>query len=147
MRTLEDIEAYLDRSSYPHRELEEGTWLVEDPSGVREQIIVRVHDGLALFRVNVLDVSEVDPARKMALYETMLSLNANDMVHGAYGVAEGQFVLTATLRMENLDFNEFVGTLDDFGVALSKHIARFGEHRTARNDAVNSGAKTAAVGN
>ena len=47
---------------------------------------------------------------------------AADMVHGAYGISDGDLVMTATLRLENLDFNEFSGTLDDFSVALSNHF-------------------------
>jgi len=41
-------------------------------------------------------------------------------------------VLTASLRMENLDYNEVVGTLDDFGVALSKHVPGFAAFRKAK---------------
>jgi hypothetical protein len=129
MRTLEDIEAYLSRSKYPHRELEEGTWLVSDASGVHEQIVLRVRDGLALFRVNVLDLATIDPAKRAALHQRCLELNAGDMVHGAYGIAGESLVLTASLRMENLDYNELVGTLDDFGVALSKHVPSFAAYR------------------
>ena len=30
--------------------------------------------------------------------------------------------MTGTLRMENLDYNEFQGTFDDFSLALSNHL-------------------------
>lgn len=120
MRTRDDIEAYLDRSSYPHREIEDRTWLVQDPSGLRENVVVRLTDDLALFRVKVMDVAQPDSA----LFGTLLELNATDMVHGAYGVSDGKVLLVATLRLENLDYNEFVGTLDDFGMALAKHHDR-----------------------
>jgi hypothetical protein len=126
MRTREDIVAYLERSSYPHREIEDGTWLVHDPSGLKENVVVRLTDDLALFRVKVMDVANTDSA----LYGTLLELNATDMVHGAYGLSDGKVLLVATLRLENLDYNEFVGTLDDFGVALAKHherLAPFGK--------------------
>lgn len=129
MRTNEDIEAYLTRSKYPHREIEEGTWVVSDVSGANEQIVLKLSDGVALFRVNVLDLSSVDPLRKADMNEHCLELNGSDMVHGAYGIAGGSIVLTASLRMENLDYNEFVGTLDDFGVALSKHVPGFAAYR------------------
>ena len=131
MRTNDDIEAYLARSRYPHREIEEGTWLVSDVSGANEQIVVKVSDDVALFRVNVLDLDSVDPKKKAELHQRCLELNGNDMVHGAYGIAGGRLVLTASLRMENLDYNELVGTLDDFGVALSKHVPGFAVYRKA----------------
>ncbi len=129
MRTNEDIEAYLTRSKYPHQEIEEGTWVVSDVSGAREQIVLRVKGDLALFRVNVLDLDTVDPAKRADIYQRCMELNASDMVHGAYGIAGGRLVLTASLRMENLDYNELVGTLDDFGVALSKHVPGFAVFR------------------
>jgi hypothetical protein len=129
MRTNEDIEAYLTRSKYPHQEIEDGTWVVSDVSGAREQIVLRVKGDLALFRVNVLDLETVEPSKRVDLYQRCMELNASDMVHGAYGVAAGRLVLTASLRMENLDYNELVGTLDDFGVALSKHVPGFGAYR------------------
>lgn len=126
MRTRDDIEAYLSRTSYPHREIEEATWVVQDPSltNGRENIVVRLAGGLCLFRVKVLDVAVVAAAQREAFLGTLLELNATDMVHGAYGLVDGHVVLTAALRVENLDFNEFVGTLDDFTVALAKHNER-----------------------
>ena len=129
MRTNEDIESYLTRSKYPHREIEEGTWIVSDVSGANEQIVLKLGDGVALFRVNVLDLASVDPGKKAELNQRCLELNASDMVHGAYGILGQSLVLTASLRMENLDYNELVGTLDDFGVAMSKHVPGFAAYR------------------
>jgi hypothetical protein len=122
MRNREDIEAYLQRSNYPFQEIGDGTWLVRDPSGIRENIAVRATDDLALFRVKVMDLpGGQSPA---PLSSALLELNASDMVHGAYGIQDGKVLLVATLRLENLDYNEFIGTLDDFGVALAKHRER-----------------------
>jgi hypothetical protein len=132
MRTNEDIEAYLARTKYRHQEIEEGTWVVKDVSGANEQIVLKVTDDVALFRVNVLELESIDPTKKAELHERCLELNGNDMVHGAYGIAGGRLVLTASLRMENLDYNELVGTLDDFGVALSKHVPGFAVFRKAQ---------------
>ena len=120
MRTREDIESYQSRSNYPHREIDDCTWLVQDPSGLREHVVVKIKGDLALFRVKVMDVAKADAG----FYSTLLELNATDMVHGAYGVTDGKVLLVASLRLENLDYNEFVGTLDDFGMALSKHHER-----------------------
>lgn len=129
MRTREDIEAYLIRSKYPHEEIEDRTWLVRDPSGIHENVVLRVTEELALFRVKALEIETVDPKRREAFYGELLALNADDMVHGAYGVHDGKVLLTASLRLENLDYNEFVGTLDDFSVALAKHQGRLADFR------------------
>ena len=128
MRTREDIEAYLSRSNPPHKEVAEDTWLVSDPSDARDNIVVRVTDGLVIFRLKVLEL-EVDPAaRRAALFENLLRFNAEDMVHGAYGLVNGDLVMVATLRLENLDYNEFVAVLEDFILAMSNHHERLAAH-------------------
>lgn len=131
MRTREDIEAYLHRSGHPHREVADDTWLVTDPSDGREHIVLRLADGLVIFRLKVLELERVDPKRREEFFEQLLRLNAEDMVHGAYGASDGSLVITATLRLENLDFSEFSGTLDDFIVAVTNHYPKLREYLRA----------------
>lgn len=124
MRTRDDIEAFLSRSGHPHRELAEDTWLVTDPSDAGENIVVRITEGLVVFRLKVLELGKVRSATREQFFAELLRLNGEDMVHGAYGISEDNVIMIATLRMENLDFNEFSGTLDDFSVALSDHYPK-----------------------
>ena len=132
MRNKDDIDAYLGKSPYTYQELEENTWLVRDtsldgsPNFGRENVVIRLSGETILFRVHVLDLEEVQPEKRGELFATLLELNATDMVHGAYGVhrtgpGPGKLMLTASMRLENLDYHEFVGTVDDFTVALAKH--------------------------
>ena len=79
MRTREDIEAYLLRTNHPHREIADATWLVGDSSGSRENIVIRIHDGLRHFRMKVIDLSAVEPSRARDFYLAL--------VHG-HGVAD-----------------------------------------------------------
>jgi len=127
MRTREDIEAYLSRSGHPHREVADSTWLVSDPSDDRDHIVVRVTEDLIVFRLKVLEIAQVPESQRPALYEELLRFNAEDMIHGAYGITGGDLLMIATLRLEHLDFNEFSGTLDDFSVALTKHHPKLRE--------------------
>lgn len=127
MRTREDIEAYLERSGNPHNEVAEDTWLVTDPSNAAEHIVVRVTEGLVIFRLKLLEMSRIDGNRREEFFDKLLHLNAEDMVHGAYGITEGDLIMIATLRLEHLDFNEFSGTLDDFAVALTNHYPQLRE--------------------
>ncbi|MGE0792091.1 MAG: hypothetical protein AB7S26_40840 [Sandaracinaceae bacterium] len=127
MRTREDIEAYLQRSGNPHTEVAEDTWIVTDPSNPTENMVVRVADGLVIFRLKLLEVGRIDVKRREEFFEKILTLNAEDMVHGAYGITEGDLIMIATLRLEHLDFTEFSGTLDDFALALSNHYPQLRE--------------------
>ncbi|MFK7987077.1 MAG: hypothetical protein AB8I08_13720 [Sandaracinaceae bacterium] len=127
MRSREDIEAYLERSGHHYREVNEGTWLVTDPSDDRDNAVVQLAEGLVIFRLKVLTMDRVIEAKREAFFEKILGFNAEDMIHGAYGVSNGDVVMTATLRLENLDFSEFSGTLDDFSVALTNHFPQLRE--------------------
>lgn len=119
MRTREDIEAYLLRSGQAFEEVAPETWIVQDTGGRAGPIVVRLEGEIVLFRLKVLELA--GQVERAGLFERLLTLNATDMVHGAYGIADGAVVLTCSLRAENLDFSEFVGTLDDFTLALANH--------------------------
>lgn len=132
MRTREDIEAYLSRSGHPHREVAHDMWLVTDPSDAHEHIVVRMADEMVLFRLKVLELDRLEPTKREQFFEQVLRLNATDMMHGAYGIADGDLIITATLRLEYMDFNEFSGALDDFIVAVTNHYPKLREYiRTA----------------
>jgi hypothetical protein len=70
-----------------------------------------------------------DEPRCAQLYRRLLELNATDLVHAAYALEEGDVILTATLPVENLDFNEFQATIDSFQVALASHLESLSEFR------------------
>ena len=134
MRTREDIESYLLRSHLSFQEVgdapsseDEAIWLVRDPSS-GENIVVTLAGPYVLFRVKVLDLDEVTD--RAALFERLLELNASDMIHGSYGIADGALVLTAALPLENLDYNEFQGTIDDLTMALTNHYETLAKYRT-----------------
>jgi hypothetical protein len=129
MRSREDIESYLARAEVPYEEVgEDGMWLVH-ASSLGENIAVKANGPLLLFRVKVLELREVKD--RAALYEELLRLNAADLVHGAYGISEGSVVLTCTLQLENLDYNELQGVLDDFSLALANHYEKLTKFRVA----------------
>ncbi len=125
MRTRDDIEAYLARSNQPNREVAEDTWLVgAGGSDARGGIAVRIEDGLCLFRMKVTNLSAIEPTQWTAFFRTLLEYNAAEMVHAAYGIADDMVLLTASLLLENLDYNEFVGVLEEMVLSGVDHQAR-----------------------
>lgn len=129
MRSREDIESYLVRAEVPFEVVgEDGMWLVHDAS-LGENIAIKAAGPLLLFRVKVLDLAEVGD--KPALFEALLKLNTTDLVHGSYGLSEDAVVLTCTLEVENLDYNELQAVLDDFSLALSNHYEQLTKFRVA----------------
>ncbi len=126
MRSKEDIEAYLLKGGLPFEATEDGVFVVRDPSW-GERTVVTVAGPLVVFSVKVMPLEGVSD--RAGLFEALLRLNANEMLHGAYGIDEDAVLLTCTLRLENLDYNEFQGTLDDFSVALTGHYETLSAYR------------------
>ncbi|MEM9070289.1 MAG: hypothetical protein AAGE52_17410 [Myxococcota bacterium] len=134
MRTREDIESYLLRSNLSFQDVgevegERVMWLVRDTTS-GENIVVSLAGPILLFRVKVMELGEVEE-KKTELYERLLEINANDMIHGAYGISDGAVVLTANLALENLDYNEFQGTVDDLSMALTNHYETLTGYRAS----------------
>jgi hypothetical protein len=121
MRTRDDIQAFIDRSGLTFKELDESTWIVRDPTA-SESVVIKLEDPLLVFRSKVMELEKVK--NREALYSVLLELNASEMIHGAYGLADDSVVLTCSLRLENMDFNEFQGTIDDFTLAVTNHHSR-----------------------
>jgi len=129
MRSRDDIESYLARAEVPYELVgDDGMWLVRD-SSLGENIAIKAAGPLLLFRVKVLELAEVTD--KAALFEELLGLNVSDLVHGAYGISDDAVVLTCTLQVENLDYNELQGVLDDFSLALANHYEKLSKFRVA----------------
>lgn len=121
MVTREDLESFLIRMDAEHQELEEGMYLVRTRSeGL--PIVLNYSPPLLLLRLKVMDL----PAEmgSLELFRTLLELNATDVVHGAYGLEDGELILSDTLELDNLDFEEVQASVESIQLAASGHIAR-----------------------
>jgi hypothetical protein len=127
MVTREDVESFLLRAGLDHEEINEGMWLVR--AGATDAgIVIHLSPPLLVFRMKVLDLPADEP-RCMALFRRLLELNATDLVHAAYALEEGDVILTESMEVENLDFNEFQATVDSFQMALASHLDALAEFR------------------
>lgn len=127
MVTRDDVESYLLRMETEFEEVEEGMWVVRTGmDGVG--LVVNHSPPVLVFRAKVLDVP-ADERQCAQLYQRLLELNATDLVHGAYGIEEGDIILTEALELENLDFNEFQATVDSIQMALAGHVEVLAPYR------------------
>ena len=127
MVTREDVESYLLRTGLDHHEISEGMWLAEG-NGDGAGIVIHYSPPLVVFRLKVMDLPG-DENRCFGLFRRLLELNATDLVHAAYGLEQGDVILTESLEAENLDFNEFQATLDSFQMALASHFDALSDYR------------------
>jgi len=127
MKTAEDIESYLMKLGTPYEQMKPGLWVLR-PEG-HENLAVSIAGGVVVFRLKVMDCPQ---SGKEALYRTLLSLNTNDMVHGAFGLEQDAVVIVHALELENLDFNEFQAVVDDMTMAVAKHYPALSKYHDVR---------------
>jgi hypothetical protein len=122
MRTLKDVEAYLEKLGRHHDpvEGESGTFLVRS-SGSMPAIALRVDPPLVLMRAAIGN-APADHAAGAALFRKLLELNAKELVHSSYGLEDDRIVLSSALELANLDFNELEATLDEIDLALTQQV-------------------------
>ena len=122
MVTREDLESYLIRMDADFDEVDDGMFLIHTENG-GAPIVVHHLEPLLLVRMKVMDLPP-DSDRLGNLYETLLRLNATDVIHGAYGIEGGQLILSDTLQLGTLDFEELRASLESVQMAASAHVSR-----------------------
>jgi len=122
MVTREDLESFLIRMDLEYEEIDEGMYLVRGRnSGL--PMVVHHADALLLIRMKVMDLPE-DSDGRVEFYRTLLELNATDLVHGSYGIEDGELILSDTLELETLDFHELQASMESMELAAVSHMQR-----------------------
>ena len=134
MVSREDLESFLDRlgaDGATYAEVEPGLWAVHPAGAPDVSIVVHHSPPVALIRVKVMELP-ADGARQATLARRLLELNASDLVHGAYGVAGDDVVLTEALELSNLDYAEFLAAYESITLALASHARELAPYREDR---------------
>jgi hypothetical protein len=117
MRNRADIEAYLMRMHRSFEDVDQAT-LVLHSSGV--PVVVRIDPPLVLVQLTVGSVPE---KQREAFFLKLLTLNATECVHLAFGITDNvNVVLNAALALENLDFNELESVLTEIDLAVAHRL-------------------------
>jgi hypothetical protein len=129
MVTREDVVNFLNRMELDFEEVSEGMWLAypdEEHGGT--PLVISYAPPLLVFRLKVLDVPR-DGDKCHQLYRRLLQANASELVHAAYGLEEEDVILTDSLQLENLDFNEFQASVDSMQMAVASHLESLAPYR------------------
>lgn len=122
MVTRDDIESFLIRMGMDYQEVDEGMFVVRSrPDGA--PIVVHHSPPVLLVRLKVMDLPR-DDSRLLPLFRALLELNATDVVHGAYGIENGELILSDTLELATLDFGELQASLESVQLAAASHLGR-----------------------
>ena len=131
MISREDLEGFIARleaEGIHAREIEPGLWVLSANSDGPE-VVVHYAPPVVVLRVKVMSLPK--KLKKPELYRHLLELNAKDLVHGSYGIDGNDIVLSDTLELENLDFNEFQASFESMTLALASHLATLAPYREA----------------
>ena len=124
MVTREDLESFLIRMQLEYEEIDEGMYLVRG-TNTGLPVVTHYSSPLLLIRMKVMDLpAGEDDSKQLALYRTLLELNATDVVHGAYGIEDGELILSDTLELETLDFHELQASIEAIELAATGHMER-----------------------
>jgi len=113
MATRDDIENHLIQMGQAFETIEDGMWVLRDPPN----IVITYRPPLVIFRSKLM---EIPHKNREEFYKCLLTLNASEMVHGAYALEDSNVVIVDTLEAENLNFNEFEASVEAIVLAVSQ---------------------------
>jgi hypothetical protein len=134
MVTKEDIEGWLNRlaaDGASFSEVEPGLCIVRPSGELDFSVVVHFSPPVVLLRVKVMTLPN-NATAVATLSRRLLELNATDLVHGSYGIEDNAIVMTETLELSHLDFEEFLAAYESITVALASHLRELGSYREAR---------------
>jgi hypothetical protein len=133
MVTKEDIEGWLNRlaaDGASFSEVEPGLWVVRPSGELDFSVVVHFSPPVVLLRVKVMTLP-TNAGQLATLSRRLLELNATDLVHGSYGIEDQSIVMTETLELSHLDYEEFLAAYESITVALASHLREIGSFREA----------------
>ncbi|MEO8201180.1 MAG: hypothetical protein ABI679_11710 [Gemmatimonadota bacterium] len=129
MVTREDIESWLTRldgGTVELNEVEPNIWVARTQDDA--EVVVHFAPPVVVLRVRVMEPPSAEP-RRGELFRQLLEFNARDLVHGSYGLEGDAVILSDTLELENLDYNEFESSFDSITLALASHLGALAPYR------------------
>ena len=134
MVTREDIEGFLDRLSADgasHREVEPGLWLVRPSGALAFDVVITHNPPVLLLRVKVMPLPTKGD-ELAAISRRLLELNAQDLLHGSYGIEGEDIVLTEALELAHLEYQEFLASYESMTLELTSHMRELAAFREVR---------------
>jgi len=122
MTTKEDLESYLIRMGVDFEELDDGLWLLKPAEG-ETNVVLNYTPPVVLLRLKVMNLpADADNQKLGGFYRRLLELNANDIVHGSYGIEQNDIVISDALQLEDLDFSELQSSYESMVLAAASHM-------------------------
>ena len=131
MRTKDDVEQYLIDLDTAYQSIGDGIYRLIDDMDDVDDILVLVTEPLVVFSARLM---KVPTNNREAFFQKLLELNGTALVAGAYGIDGDEIVITDTLQLENLDFNEFQASVESLAMAIHEHYPMLRDMCKAADD-------------
>ncbi|MGB0429448.1 MAG: molecular chaperone Tir [Bacteroidia bacterium] len=101
-----------------HEDVEDGMFVISDEEAGITHLVVGIAEPLLILEQYIFEIKQ----ESLDLYKSLLQKN-RDIVHGAFVLDDSgnKVLFRDTLQIENLDFNEFEGTLNSLALLLSEY--------------------------
>jgi hypothetical protein len=126
MKGADKVRTYLLDLGLSYEEAGDSTWVITDEEKGVRNLVVMVSEPVVILRVKVMDLPDQG---RLELYEKLLRLNAEDLLHGAYALEGDHVILIDTLEVESMDLEELRASLEAIGLALVQHYKVLSEFR------------------
>ncbi len=126
MAIAEKIQTYLIDLSVSFEEVGDGTWLINDEEKGLTNVVLVVAGPVLIIRMKVM---EAPARRREELFERLLRLNAEDLLHGAYALEGDNIILLDTLELDSMDLEELRASLEAIGLAVVQHYKALKPYR------------------
>jgi hypothetical protein len=127
MINREDLESFFIRMGVEADEVEENIWVLAGDEDA-PNVVVTFAPPVIVLRLKVFDLPAESRDEQLApLFRRLLELNASDLVHGSYGIEQGDVALSDALDLETLDFQELRNSYESIAFAATAHMKDLAE--------------------
>jgi hypothetical protein len=116
----EKLEKYFITLGLTFENLGESAWVINDSEKGLENVMILLEEPVVIIRVNLMNLPKNN---REELFETVLKLNAEELVHGAYAIDGDKLILLDTNEVETFDLEELQASLDSISLAIAQHFA------------------------
>ncbi|NIP78151.1 MAG: hypothetical protein GWM90_02670 [Gemmatimonadetes bacterium] len=128
MINREDLESFFIRMGVEAEEVDDNIWVLHGSDEDEPRVVVTYAPPVMLLRLKVMDLPDGVTNEQLApLFRKLLELNASDLVHGSYGIEEGDVALSDALELETLDFEELRASYESIVFAATSHMKDLAE--------------------
>jgi hypothetical protein len=127
MINREDLESFFIRMDVEAEEVDDSMWVLHGEEEDAPNVVVTFAPPVVVLRMKVLDLPQARDEQLAPLYRKLLELNATDLVHGSYGIEEGDVALSDALDLETLDFQELRNSFESIVFAATSHMKDLAE--------------------